>query len=53
MPFLYRRFVSDRSGVTAIEYGLIAAAIAVIIIGSVQALGTSVSATFSAVTTAL
>jgi pilus assembly protein Flp/PilA len=47
------RFVRDESGATAIEYGLIAAGIAVAIIGAVQALGTGLNTTFTSVTTAL
>jgi pilus assembly protein Flp/PilA len=43
------RFMTDTSGVTAIEYGLIAALIAVIIIGAVATVGTNLSATFSTV----
>lgn len=39
----------DKSAVTALEYGLIAALIAVVIIGSVSALGTDIKATFSKV----
>lgn len=46
-PFL--RLINDESGVTAIEYGLIAALIAVIIIGALAAVGTSLSSTFSTV----
>jgi pilus assembly protein Flp/PilA len=42
-----KRMVADRSGVTALEYALIAALIAVVIIGAVALLGTSVSNTFS------
>jgi pilus assembly protein Flp/PilA len=53
MSNLFRRFVKDQSGVTAIEYGLIAALIAVVIIGAVTALGTKVSGTFQAVAAAL
>ena len=40
------RFVRDESGATAIEYGLIAALIAVIVITAVTAVGTELSATF-------
>ena len=47
------RFVADDSGATAIEYGLIAAGIAVAIIATVQALGTNLNTTFSSVSTAL
>jgi pilus assembly protein Flp/PilA len=41
------RFFKDEEGVTAIEYGLIAALIAVVIIIAVAAVGTSLSGTFS------
>jgi pilus assembly protein Flp/PilA len=47
------RFLSDESGATAIEYGLIAAGIAVAIIAVVQGLGTKLQSTFTSVTTAL
>ena len=43
------RLVSDRKGVTALEYALIAALVAVVIIGAVSLLGTSVSQVFSTV----
>lgn len=44
---------SDRRAVTAIEYALIAALIAVVIIGAVTALGHGVSGTFSTVASQL
>jgi pilus assembly protein Flp/PilA len=47
------RFVRDESGATAIEYGLIAALIAVVIITAVTAVGSSLSKTFDSVNTAL
>ena len=47
------RFCKDQSGATAIEYGLIAAGIAVAIIATVQALGTNLNTTFSNVSSAL
>jgi pilus assembly protein Flp/PilA len=47
------RFVKDESGATAIEYGLIAALIAVAIITAAQLLGTEIAATFTKVTTNL
>lgn len=47
------RFVHDESGATAIEYGLIAALIAVVIITAVQLVGTNLQTTFTAVSTAL
>lgn len=46
-------FLDDDRGATAIEYGLIAAGIAVAIIVTVQALGTQLSTTFSSVSTSL
>ena len=48
-----KRFAKDESGATAIEYGLIAAGIAVAIIVVVQNLGTKLSTTFSNITTAI
>jgi len=44
---MFARFVRDESGATAIEYGLIAALIAVIIIGGVRLVGTDVSSAFA------
>lgn len=44
---MFARFLKDESGATAIEYGLIAALIAVAIIGGVSALGSSANATFT------
>ena len=41
------RFLKDESGATAIEYGLIAALIAVVIIGAVTTVGTKLSAQMS------
>jgi pilus assembly protein Flp/PilA len=42
-------FLHDDSGVTAIEYGLIASLIAVVIITAVTLVGTNLSATFNAI----
>ena len=47
------RFLKDEEGVTAIEYSLIAALIAVAIIVGVTAAGTAVSNTFSEVAAAM
>ena len=47
------RFLQDQSGATAIEYGLLAAGIAVAIIAVVAGLGTSLNTTFGSVQTAL
>ena len=49
MKTLVVRFVKDQSGATAIEYGLIAAGIAVAIITVVQGLGTKLKSTFKSV----
>jgi pilus assembly protein Flp/PilA len=51
MTNLFSRFVRDESGATAIEYGLIAALIAVVIIGMVQAVGTNLKTTFQTIST--
>ncbi len=48
-----RKFAADESGVTAIEYGLIAAGIAVAIITAVSLLGDALSDMFDAVTAAI
>jgi pilus assembly protein Flp/PilA len=40
------RFIKDESGATAIEYGLIAALIAVAIIGAVTSIGSNLAKTF-------
>ncbi len=50
---LLSQFCKDQSGATAIEYGLIAAGIAVAIIAVVQGLGTQLNTTFSTVSGAL
>lgn len=53
MNKLMSRFLVEESGVTAIEYGLIAALLAVVIIVAVQAVGTNLSTTFSTVASSL
>ena len=53
MKALIQRFKSDEEGATAIEYGLIAALIAVAIIGAISAVGGSLTATFGEVSTEL
>lgn len=50
---LFKQFARDEEGVTAIEYGLIAALIAVVIIGAVTIVGTRLTATFTAVSNSL
>ena len=44
-----KSFATDESGATAIEYGLIAGLISVVIIGAVTSVGTKASAKFQAV----
>ena len=53
MKSIVCRFVSNESGATAIEYGLIAAGIAVAIITVVNGLGTKLTSTFTSVQDAL
>jgi len=50
---LISRFVRDESGATAIEYGLIAAGIAVVIITAVQLVGSNLTGTFNSVASAV
>ncbi|ADK99958.1 Flp family type IVb pilin [Brevundimonas subvibrioides] len=47
------KFAHDESGATAIEYGLIAALIAVVIIGAITVLGEKITGTFTKVSTAM
>jgi pilus assembly protein Flp/PilA len=47
------RFMKDESGATAIEYGLIAALVAVVLVTALTAMGTKLSGTFGKVTAAL
>jgi pilus assembly protein Flp/PilA len=47
------KFFSDQSGATAIEYGLIAAGIALAIIAAVQGVGGAVNSTFTTISTSL
>ena len=47
MKNVAQRFFADQSGATAIEYGLIVALIAVVIISAVTTLGTNLNTTLS------
>ncbi|HWD13624.1 Flp family type IVb pilin [Pseudochrobactrum sp. sp1633] len=49
MKAIFKRFRKNEDGATAIEYGLIAALIAVIIIGAVTMVGTSLTNIFTTV----
>ncbi len=53
MKTFVTKFLKDESGATAIEYGLIAAGIAVAIITAVSTLGTNLSTTMGTVATAV
>lgn len=53
MKTLFNRFIKDESGATAIEYGLIAALIAVAIIGALQALSGDLNELFGRVSSEL
>mgnify|MGYP002786342788 CR=1 FL=1 len=49
MTNLFARFVKDESVATAIEYGLIAALVAVVCIGAMQLVGTRLTALFNTI----
>ena len=53
MANFVKSYLSDESGATAIEYGLIAALIAVVIIGAVTTVGTTLSGVFTNVSGSL
>jgi pilus assembly protein Flp/PilA len=45
------RLIREKSGATAIEYGLIATLISIVIVGALQLAGTNLSSTFTTVAT--
>jgi pilus assembly protein Flp/PilA len=49
MFFKFRRFLKNKSGATAIEYGLIAALVSVAAVVALQSLGTSLNSMFNTV----
>ncbi len=53
MKNLFTRFAKDEAGATAIEYGLIASLISVVIIGVLVLVGNGLNSTFEQVSTAL
>ena len=53
MTALLRRFAHDERGATAIEYGMIAALIAVVIIGTLKVMGTKLNTKFNAISAQL
>lgn len=48
-----RSFIADEEGVTALEYGMIAALIAAVVVGTVTTLGDKVNTAFTDISTAL
>ncbi len=53
MRTLLSRFIRDKSGVTAIEYGLIALLITVVVIGTMTTVGTNLNGIYAAWVTAV
>ena len=53
MKSLFARFIKDQSGATAIEYGLIAALISLVVITGVTQLGSKLNNKFTSVSNAL
>ena len=53
MPNILKSFIADERGATAIEYGLIAAGIALAIITVVNGLGSRLSTKFASISTSL
>ena len=53
MKKVFSKFLSDESGATAIEYGLIAAGIALAIIAVVNGIGTNLNEKFTSINTSL
>jgi Flp pilus assembly protein, pilin Flp len=53
LKVVFQKFLADESGATAIEYGLIAAGIAIAIITAVQGVGSQLSTNFNTITTKL
>ena len=53
MKYLVSKFVKDESGATAIEYGLIAGLVSVVIVTALVLLGPKLTAVFTTLTTKL
>lgn len=51
MTSMFKRFAADESGATAIEYGMIAALIAVVIIAALKTLGNNLGNKFNQIST--
>jgi pilus assembly protein Flp/PilA len=53
LRLIFKKFLSDQSGATAIEYGLIAAGIALAIIAAVNGLGSTLNTNFNSINSSL
>ena len=53
MRRLLTKFIDDESAATAIEYALIAAGLSIVIVASVNGIGTKLTTTFTSVSTAV
>jgi pilus assembly protein Flp/PilA len=53
MQNMFKKFLADETAATAIEYGLIAAGIALAIIATVKGLGSTLNTKFSTINTSL
>lgn len=53
MKVVFKKFLADESGATAIEYGLIAAGIAIATIAAVNGVGSQLKTNFNTITTKL
>lgn len=53
MNSIFKKFLSDESGATAIEYGLIAAGISIVILAAVNGIGTGLNAKFTTINSSL
>ena len=53
MKRIFSEFLSDQSGATAIEYGLIAAGIALAIVATVNGLGATLNTEFTSINSSL
>ena len=53
MRAIFHKFLADESGATAIEYGLIAAGIAIAIIAAVNGLGSTLNTNFTSINSSL
>jgi pilus assembly protein Flp/PilA len=53
LKYCFLKFLSDESGATAIEYGLIAAGISIAILAAVNGLGSNLNTMFSSINSSL